>query len=129
MQIDYTAKRNLKSGHSADTAYQIDVDLSQSDRVSTTEGNQSIALSGETVTVVHRYQEVYSLTTAIISSSSTPDLDDLREFLDSVKGGETFQLDLSGSSEDYVLDSISNPFTENRVPVGKFRFSFRVRKL
>lgn len=129
MQIDYTAKRTLKSGHSADSDYQINVDLRASDRLSSTIGDQSIALDGTTVTVVHRSEIIYSLTTTIITANTTPDIDDMREFLDSVKFGESFDLDADGSSEAYVLDSLSSPYTETRVNNTQYRYTFRARKL
>lgn len=129
MQIDYTAIRSIKSGHSADTDYQIDIDLLESNRMSNTIGVQNKMLDGTTITVVHRHQISFDITTSLVDSSTTPDVDDMREFLDSVKGGETFQLDIDGSSVDYILDSISSPFSEIRNHPNKFRYQFKVRQL
>ena len=124
MIIDYTAKRSLKTGHIVDTAYQIDVDLNQFDRGAYTKGSQQEAISGNTVTIVQARQKKYSITTVLIDSSTTPDIDDMREFLDSVMSGETFQID----SGNFILTSISNPYSETR-DEGYFRYSFTARQL
>jgi|FLOH01.1.fsa_nt_gi hypothetical protein len=124
MIIDYTAKRSLKTGHIVDTAYQIDVDLNQFDRGAYTKGSQQEAISGNTVTIVQARQKKYSITTVLIDSSTTPDIDDMREFLDSVMSGETFQID----SENFILASISSPYSETRNE-GYFRYSFTARQL
>ena len=129
MQIDYTAKRSVQGGHTADLDYSIEVVVSQADRSQMTVGAQAVALSGNTVTTVHRRQSKYTLKTDLISTATTPDIDDMREFLDSVSSGETFQLDISGASVDYILDSISNPYTESRVGNSYFTYSFTVRAL
>lgn len=125
MQIDYTAKRTLKAGHSVDTAYQFTLGTVQDDRAAVNEGAQNVALSGNTVTVVHRGDIMRSITFQLVTASSTPDLDDLREFLDSVKYGETFQID----TVDHILSSFKNPYREDRPAPGFYRFAFTARQL
>lgn len=119
MQIDYTAKRSLKSGHTAETAYTIDVKLTQSDRSANIAGEQVVSLSGNTVTTVHRYRELYQLTTNLISETTTPDVSDMREFLDSVRGGETFQLDLEEFRHNMLFQSedFSTSWSSGGTPV------------
>ena len=129
MQIDYTALRSVQGGHSATTAYAINVDLSQSDKQIKNTGVQTMALDGSTVTTIHRSETIYSITTELCSTSTTPSLDDMREFLDSVSRGETFQMDVSGTSIDYILDSFESPYSETRENPNYFRFSFAARAI
>lgn len=128
MQIDYIAKRSLKAGHTVDTLYTINVLLNRADRTYTGVGRRNIAISGSTVTTIHRRDEFWDLTTAIISDTGTPDNDDLKEFLDSVVSGEVFQIDISGSLQNCILDQFKNPFRRIRVGFDElYRYSFRVR--
>jgi len=130
MQIDYTARRSIKAGHSVDTPYTIVVDLSRLDRKYATVGNQAVALSGTTYTTVHRREVLFDLQTTLIESSGTPDIADMLEFLDSVSSGESFSLDVSGTTETYVLTSITRPYSTTRVGYDDiYRYSFSVRKL
>lgn len=130
LQIDYIAKRSLKTGHVVDTQYTINTELSRRDRRYATVGSQSVALSGNTTTIVHRRDEIWRLESQIITTTTVPDIDDMIEFLDSVASGETFQLDLSGTLEDYVMDSLRRPYTAIRLGrLDIFRYGFTVRKL
>lgn len=130
LQIEYTAKRSLKAGHTVDTIYVINVEISKRDRMLKTEGSQQISLSGNTVTTVHRREETYNLQTVLVTDSTTPDVEDMLEFLDSTISGETFRLDLTGVLEDYVMTSITNSYRANRIgSTNIFQYSFQVRKL
>ena len=128
MQIDYTALRSLKSGHTAGTDYTINIGVTVSDRMSPIVGKRHIARAGDGSTVIHREDKKYSVTTQLVNASSTPDLDDLREFVDSVKAGEEFQLDIDGTTQTYIIDNIANPYREIRQHPDWFRFSFTVRQ-
>jgi len=123
MQFDYVAKRSIQGGHVVDTAYTITVDISESQRTARTEGNQAISLSGNTVSTIHRGDIIQSITTVLIDATTTPDIDDMREFLDSVKYGEQFQID----TFDYIMDSFGSAYTEAREHPNKFRYSFAAR--
>lgn len=126
MQVDYIAKRNLKAGHVLFTAYLINVPLASDDPISINEGFRSVALSGNTKHVIHRGDIIRSVSTDIVHTSTTPDLDDMREFLESVRYGETFDLD----GVPHILDNFKNPYSETRVGgLQYFRYSFRARKL
>lgn len=130
MQIDYIAKRSLKSGHTVDSPYTINVELSVLDRRFVAIGDQQVALNGNTVTTVYRRDNLYNLRTIMIENAGTPDNDDMVEFLDSVVSGETFQLDVSGSLENYILASLTNPYRKSRVGrLDIFTYQFRVRAL
>ena len=129
MQIDYTALRSIKSGHSASTAYTINVDLKSADRIPESSGSQLMSLSGNAVTTIHNLTVTYAVTTVLLTSSTTPSILDMREFLDSVKAGETFAMDISGASANYRLKSFNNPYTESREDQAYFRYSFQAYAL
>lgn len=88
--ITYTATRNIKSGHSSGTDYTITVNLQQADEQITPVNTQAVSLSGNTVTTAQRIDQVINITTDYINSSTTPDVDDMLEFLHSVAHGESF---------------------------------------
>lgn len=126
LQVDYIARRNIKAGHVLNDPYVINVGLTMDDLTSVNEGHQSIALSGSTVNVVHRGDVIRSISTVLIDTTTTPDLADMREFLESVRFGETFDLD----GDTYIMNNFKNPYSETRVNgLQYFRFSFRARKL
>lgn len=131
MQIDYIALRSLKSGHVLNDPYTFDLKVSREDISRATVGVQMVALSGATVTTIHRRDFIYGITTIIINDNVLPDNDDLTEFLDSVMSGEVFVTFVSGSEENYVLDSISSPYTKKRIGTNEsdFRYSFTIRKV
>lgn len=130
LQIEYTAKRSLKAGHFVDTLYIINTELTKQDRTFSAVGNQSVSLSGNTFSVIHRRDEIYALESQIVTAATTPDIDDMIEFLDSVSSGETFRMDLSGVLENYVFESLRRPY--RAVRLGKdeiYRYSFRARRI
>ena len=98
----YTATRNLKTGHSADTEYVITLNLQAADEDITPKHAQHIALSGNTVTVGHRIDQVISITTDYINASTTPDIDDMLEFIHSTAHGETFTYN-DGSAKTCIM--------------------------
>lgn len=119
----YTALRKLKSGHSADTQYTISIDLQQGDPVPSPVQNPIVALSGRTVTTVHRLDEVVPIVTDYVGADTTPDIDDMREFLYSVIHREQFQFNDGSGARDCILDS-------NPVPARAgilFTWSFSIR--
>lgn len=125
MQVDYTAKRSLKAGHVLNTSYVINIGLVESDRRPKNMGAQNIAISGNTVSIIHRGDILLPVNTKLVNASSTPDIDDMREFLDSVRFGETFQLD----SVNYIMSNFKDPYQEKRIHPSYFRYSFMARKL
>ena len=123
MQIDYTATRSIKSGHSVDTAYTITIGVAKFDRTPVFAGVEHRSLSGSTVTVTHRNDIVYTIVTQRVETTTTPDRDDMREFLDSVKNGEEFDID----SVTCVLDSAKAPYTETREAPDHYSYTFKAR--
>lgn len=93
--ITYTAKSRapLVSGHTAETAYSIDIKLREWLISGDMQKTQHVTLSGDVETVLRRSADVY--TVSLIWDND--DDDDMREFLYSVAAGETFTLDPFGT--------------------------------
>jgi len=129
MDFTYTAKRSVQSGHSAGTSYTITIDLQQFDRASRLQGTQRTALDGTTVTIAHREETDINIATDLVPAdgSGAPSYLDMREFLDSVKGGELFTVDDGSSPFSARVVDLANPYTETREGSLYFRYSFRVR--
>lgn len=86
----YIAKRSIKAGHSVDTEYTITVDIQQGTLSPRAKKSVSTALSGNTVSTLHRVDQVIDVLTDYVSVSGTPDQADFTEFLNSVIAGESF---------------------------------------
>ncbi len=126
MQIVYTALRSIQSGHTVDTDYTINLNISVANRLPNIDATINKSISGARVTTLRSSLFTYDITSTLVSTSTTPDIDDLREFLDSVKHGEQFTLDISGATVTYTLDKTANPYQEVSETVGYYRYSFRV---
>ena len=121
MQVDYTASRSIQSGHTEGTDYTINISLNRYDRSYTRVGPAPlVALSGNTVTVTHNNKEAYNIVTTLHKVGDTVEPEDMREFLDSVVGGEPFYLD----SVVHILDG---GYTETRED-DYYRYSFTAVK-
>lgn len=122
----YTAKRELKSGHSADTQYTITTGLLVlDDEMPRPEKEEHRAIGGgASVTVLHRVDEEISVTTAHINSdgTGTPDTDDWREFFFSTSAGESFTFN---NGADQTCEMVGTP--RRRRSGLHFNFSFRFR--
>ena len=130
MQAEYIAKRSIQSGNTSGQLYALTIDLQKLDKQVRAKGRQNQSLSGATKTILHHVQTVYNLQTVITQDSDTVNNEDIREFLDSVAGGEIFQLDLEGSLEDYILDNFGSPYRARRIGYDEiYTYSFTVRKL
>lgn len=131
MNIIYTAKRNLISGHSADTEYEFDVNVSGYDRTSKPNSETSVSIDQSAVqTLLHGIEESYAIRTIPLPDTSTKALQ-MREFLDSVVSGEDFTVDLYGTVstiDDPIIVTLSGDYTESRVSMHNIIFSFSVRK-
>lgn len=109
MLFTYTAKRSIQTGHSSGTEYNLFADLQRFDRLSKRVGPApAISTSGNQVTINHRTDTHYSITTDLRAEYDVTDILDMREFLDSVSGGETFYID-----EDGGENLITEPSFEN----------------
>ena len=126
MQIDYTAKRSLVSGHSVDTDYVINVGVESFDKSPRWTGQVSRALSGNTVTVTHEYGDDISISTVYLDEDDpTLNIFNMREFLDSVRLGEAFEI----NSQPAILSNPSSAYSEAHIGYVYKKFSFSVRIL
>jgi len=121
----YTAKREIKAGHTADTSYTITVDLeSLSGVMPKPVRNESIALDGTTVTVLHRSDKVYTMSTVPLPiTGGAYELEDFLEFFASVIGGETFVFN-DGADHNVIMTTAPR---ETRKEGIYFSYSLTVR--
>ena len=126
--IVYTAKRSVIDSHSIYTEYEFEVALNKFDRSAKREQETAASLSGVRFTVLHRIDLFFDVSTVPINDGSV--IDQMREFLDSVAGGEEFYLDVYGTiaapdaPKTLVIDG---DYTENMVDIsGFYSFSFKV---
>lgn len=94
--FSYTAKRDLVSGHTAGSTYSFDLACSAYNRTFNAERSQSRSLSGISETLLARIDTGYKITSTLLVENSAAHLQ-LREFLSSVLGGESFMFDRYGS--------------------------------
>ena len=128
MLVDYIAKRSIKSGHSVDTAYQIDIENEVFDRQYKPASDRNISLNGNTVDVIHRRDVILRFRTVVVSSTTTPDTDDMLEFLDSTATNESFTLTIDSVAYTCIMDNPRRPYTATRVGVSDlFKYSFITR--
>ena len=126
MQIDYTAKRNLLGGHLAGSQYTISIGVEAFDKTPRWSGEVNRALSGNTVTITHEYGDDYSITTVALGETDPVlNIYHMREFLDSVRLGETFEL----NGQSAMLADPSGAYSESHVGYVYKKFSFSVRIL
>ena len=122
----YTALRNLKSGHSADTQYTITTELMAiDDEMPDAKKHEHRAIGGgASVTMLHRIEQEISVITDYVDSdgTGTPDTDDWNEFFYSVAAGESFTFN---NGADQTCEMVGKP---SRTRTGiKFNYSFRFR--
>lgn len=115
--INYTAKRNVTGGRTIGNSYNLTLNFVRFDREPVSQKKTVHSLSGVQYDTFHRLDIKRNIQTAPEDDSST--LDQTREFLDSVAGGETFQID----SVDHKLEGSAK---ESLVELsGYYSFSFR----
>jgi len=138
MIVTYTALRSLVNGHSAGMVYTLEIlcqDIASPSRRPLVEVSESISGARETL----RYGAVrtYPVLTFPLSGFS---LDMLREFLDSVEGGQSFTCDPYGyngkTDSPFTAVLEDGGYSENRdVQIGTggqddfFSITFTVRRL
>lgn len=93
--VTYTAKRSLISGHTVDTSYTIDFDPAVAEKSRKRQVEQQTSLGGTRDTLLHRIEYSYECGTDAVHHDSVAAWE---EFLDSVAGGESFVLDMYGTS-------------------------------
>lgn len=129
MDFTYIAKRSIIAGHSAGSQYTISFELSDFRRSSSINGKTTTTIDGSEVTVINHDVVLLDISSVIIEDTGTPDVFWMREFLDSVKGKETFTLDDGSGPISVVLNDIKNPYREDRLSPTAYRYSFAARVL
>lgn len=115
--INYTAKRNVDASRTVGNSYNLTLNLVRFDREPVPQKKTVHSLSGVQYDTFHRLDIKRNIQTAPENDSDT--LTQTREFLDSVAGGETFQID----SVDHKLEGGAK---ETLVEMsGYYTFSFR----
>ena len=123
----YTAKREIKSGHTLGDDYTITTEFMVADgEMPEFVGHKHKSLSGENeVNVLHRLEKYLAVTVDYVhvDGSGTPDTDDYIEFFNSIAAGEAFTYN-DGTSDHAV--KIDGKPTRARNGV-YFSYSFRFR--
>lgn len=130
MRFEYTAKRNLATGHTVDTNYEIVIYGWTIEPRFNAVGPENVSLDGTLERELYRIDTEYRVQTDAIDDGQ--DLENFEEFLHSVMGGESFTFD----PDSDVAASAVNPLTcilksrrlsRVRVSPLKFQFTFDVR--
>lgn len=124
-QFQYTAvnRGTLMSGHSEGTEYLFDLPIASLSTNVSSEGDTQISLSGKRYRTFHRTEKQLSITTAPIHASQNLIIESVHELFMSVCAGETFEIDLGGGLQPYIIDGgLSESIIDN---VFK-QFSFKV---
>lgn len=127
--ITYTAKDRgkLVSSHTAGLIYSFDVDLKGWLPKASRKIKQATSLSGVVETLLHREDETVDILTAPIKDVFLEE--QLNEFFSSVMGGESFEIDLHGSTSaenDPQNATLKGDFTASRQGLNNtpsFRFT------
>ncbi len=129
--VTYTAKRSVVGSHTAGSTYALDFSAGKLNRKSKTRQKTKTAMGGQSETLRYRQTITWDITTTRVNGANMPLL---REFLDSVDGGETFTFDAYGTAatpDNPVNCKIdSDGYSETRHGgTDTFRVSFRVRQI
>ena len=119
----YTAKRHLKTGHSVDTDYTVTLDIQAGDIQPNAVQTVNMSLSGNQVTTVHRLEQTLAITTDYFSASTTPDYDDMEEFIYSTIHGETFTY--NDGATDFSVKMQGGPRLQRTGTLFAWSFSIR----
>jgi len=133
--VTYTAQRSLTAGHSQGTVYQLRLPLISLERGPVTRRSAASSLSMKTETLLWARKRRWQATTAVLFPGP---LDAVREFLDSVIGGELFTFDEYGQPGQPGLEVsviLDGDYGEQRIiregdggQNDGFRFSFAMRE-
>jgi hypothetical protein len=97
--VTYIATRSIMTGHVLDGPYELEFCLVAADPVKTVNRVDQVALSGRRESLFWNHRDGYTLTIGHFTEVSTEN-DAVVEFLDSVIGGEPFEIDLWGTVGD-----------------------------
>lgn len=108
--ITYTAKRKIMAGHTAGFSYSMDVGMTGADWSYDTNRYDNKSLGGVRQSYLAAIEETYDLTLLPVMERSAEHLQ-IREFIASVIGGESFTFDRFGTVADpddpveYLMDN------------------------
>lgn len=127
--ITYTARRSLVPGHVEGEEYSLEVAMSAIDPTTDAERDDHVALDGTTESLLTRIDKLWRFRTIPLEE---PVAAQMREFLDSVLGGEAFVIDPYGTIADPIqpltVKLASKRYGDDRHgTVFLYRFSFDVR--
>ena len=125
-RVSYTALRSLKNGVSVNDTVHLDFEVTKLDRSTKPQRTDHISLDGSQVSSRDRTDILFRVETVPALS-----LDDFRQFLDSVDGGETFTFDPYGTFASPVAAQTavlsSKGYKEKRTNQRWLSVSFTVR--
>jgi len=129
--VIYTATRSVTGSHVAGNNYALDFSAGKLNRKSKTTQKTHTARGGQSEALRYRQTITWDITTTRVTG---PNIPLLREFLDSVDGGEAFTFDPYGTNatpDNPVSCKLeSSGYSENRHgTTDSFRISFRVKQL
>lgn len=118
--INYTAKRNVDASRTVGNSYNLTLNFTRFDRAPKRHNRSVKSLSGAQFDTFHRLDIFRNCATIPYDDAAT--LTQIREFLDSCAGGETFQID----SVDHKLEG---DYSESLVDLsGFYSFAFKARE-
>lgn len=127
--IKYTAKRRVDASRVAGVEYSFEAPLAAFN--AHTKRNQSTAtsLSGKSTTLLHSLKRSYEVSTVPVNGTAL--IAQIREFLDSVAGGEEFEIDVYGSMlapASPLLLKLDGDYSESLIDLtGFYVFDFKVK--
>ncbi len=128
--ISYIAKRSIIGGHTAGIEYKIETSFQDVDAFDKVAGTQINMLNADTEYELDNIRDFYHLTSDLVDDA---DLDEWKEFFNSVAGRESFNVDLTGTIAAPGTDLASilerggyQPLRDGNLT---YRFTFDIRLL
>ena len=129
--ISYTATRKVITGHTTGYLYEMEIPFNRFDSSMKVQRKAHVSLGGQQETVLTRVDSEISITMGEFHRTRLPEI---REFVHSVAGGESFTVDAYGTiattDERISVQMTSNSVREQRVGTTEFfKISFKVREI
>lgn len=129
MRFEYTATRNLATGHVLDDSYEIILGGWVIEPTHVSVGPENTSVDGTLERELYRMDLQYRVQTDAIEAGQ--DLENFEEFLYSVAASETFTFDPDAETATPVTPltciMVSRRFPRQRISSQKFQFTFDVR--
>jgi len=132
VRFEYTALRNLATGHTLSADYEIAIPAWEVDPEFKPETSANTSLNGQVETELYRIDTRWAVLTDLIDSGQ--DLENFEEFLFSVSGGEDFTFDPDSDVATVAVNPLScildtRTIRRRRPSPGKFQFGFTVLQI